>query len=251
MVFFAIGLTTAVCIIGVRSKKPDTKPDVRFVAQFMCECKAREVWDYSRANLAQFSKDGLVLDSLSVGSDVVARWVPPGYTALLEGGADLWSKTRKDDKLAFIGKLKSRPDGVLNSLHQTPFWKGRVHEEGNVWNIQNLGRFVSEYPMQLILHKNQMCCPSDNVLETFRLAQLLPNKACVISAAVHPLDADGWGGIVHFFGNMSEAEAVVSGLRKDVRACQRRSYALYKARFDSSKILAESGFLDMWNGGAH
>ena len=71
------------------------------------------------------------------------------------------------------------------------------------------------------------------------------------SAAVDPVDAQGWDGIVHFFRNMTEAESIYHELRKDVRACQRSSYALYKVRFNSSRILLESGFLDMWRSGAH
>merc|ERR1740121_3046131 len=147
--------------------------------------------------------------------------------------------------------MRTRNENVVKTITREPWWTQRLYLEKKIWNIQKLGGYISKYPIQLNLHVDQNCCPSDNVMESFRMALVLSTRACVLSAAVHPLDAEDWQGIVHFFQDLTEAETVYQKVRRDVPGCQAATYANYKSRFDSSRIMQQSRFIDMWREGGY
>ncbi|CAK0789974.1 unnamed protein product [Prorocentrum cordatum] len=85
------------------------------------------------------------------------------------------------------------------------------------------------------------CCPSHNAVESFRFAQLVANKACIISAECLPAEMEEWEGIVHFV-DVAGTRQMVQEVQKDVQKCQTNSYALFKERFAPARLLNRTGF---------
>ena len=104
-------------------------------------------------------------------------------------------------------------------------------------------------PVQINYHRVHDCCPSRVAAESFRFAQLLANKACVLSQRSHARDEAFLRGIVRFVDG-NEVDAALAALQDGdtLRRCREESYRGFKSRWSSSALLRASGFLqsDAW-----
>lgn len=198
--------------------------------------KAREVWDYSRRNLDWYPQS----------AKSMYRYMPPGYARDLDFGVQLASDSFNVTRVGFLGQWiwrSRRTQTVYNEV----FGESLV-TRGNVWTQNDTVEFLTQYPIQLNTHKGENCCPSHNPIEAFRMAQLIANRACVISAHSDPRDELEWEGIIHF-AEASEMAHMFQKVSEDVRGCQNSSFETFKTRFDPYAILNRSGFLKAWQPG--
>merc|ERR1719253_2506092 len=112
----------------------------------------------------------------------------------------------------------------------------------DVWTKEDTIKFLTEYPIQLNTHKEENCCPSTNLVEAFRMAQIVSNQGCIISAHSDPRDEAEWEGIVHF-AEASKMGELFEEISKDVRGCQTASFEKFKSKFEPAAILRRSKFL--------
>jgi len=192
---------------------------------------AKEIWEYSLASLEYYKNIGW--------NKLPIRYFPPGYVKELDLGIDLRSPKRNEDQIAFLGRFESREETMrkryleeVGDLLQTGAW---------VQTKSELEDYVTTYPLQLNNHHAQDCCPSHNAVESFRFAQLVANKACIISAECLPAEMEEWEGIVHFV-DVAGTRQMVQEVQKDVQKCQTNSYALFKERFAPARLLNRTGF---------
>jgi len=198
-----------------------------------------EVWDYSRSNLQRYPA--------SVKN--ISRYMPPGHVNGLDFGIPFASNGTSAFAMGFLGNVNCRPKETKTMYSK--FLSGRIEYRNDIWTKEAAIKFLSEYPIQLNTHKmGDYCCPSHEPVEAFRMAQILSNRACVISARSDPLDEAEWEGIVHF-AQPSEMPRLLEHLARDVRACQTASFNMYKRHFDPKAILLRSNFLDVWRPGVH
>lgn len=212
--------------------EPGPNPDR--LAKAIKEFKAEEVWDFSMANLEC---------CYPPNPEAKVRYMPPGYTTSYDLGVALDSPLRKEDKISFLGTWRLRLQDS-KSRYEHNLGNSFV-KTSDIWSADQLRKYVAEYPVQLNVHKGSNDYPSTARMESFRMASLLANKACLISAPVHPADQKRWEGIVHFVAPEETADALrkISG---DVRGCQLEAYTAYKERFAPLRLLKESGFLEVW-----
>lgn len=192
---------------------------------------AKEIWEYSLASLEYYKKTGW--DKLPI------RYMPPGYVKELDFDIDLRSPNRNENRIAFLGRFESREERTRKGYREQV---GDMLEDG-VWvqTKSELVDYVTTYPIQLNNHHAQDCCPSHNAVESFRFAQLIANKACVISAECLPAEMEEWKDIVHFV-DIAGTRQKIEEVQKDVRKCQTDSYALFKERFAPARLLNRTGF---------
>jgi len=201
--------------------------------------KVKEVWDYSRSNLDWYPE--------SIKN--ISRYVPPGYAKALDLGVPFASSDARVSEMGFMGFWQWRPRDVREMYDK--MLPGKIVRRGDIWTNGDTIKFLTEYPIQLNSHKHgDRCCPSQEPVEAFRMAQLLSNRACVISARSDPRDEAEWEGIVHFV-EPSEMPQLLVHLGRDVRGCQTASFEKYKRYFDPEAILQRSHFLDVWRPDKH
>lgn len=211
--------------LGARVVLYQTEPEwtvLRSVRRVVAEVGAQEVWDYSRSNLDALHK-----------IHVPKRFVPPGYVRALDFGIDPNSRTANFSAVGFMGQNR----GPRVEPYQRIFGKDLVARR--VFEASAYKDFLSEVPLQLNLHRGKALA-----MEATRMALLLSNKACVVSAPVEKADMETWQGLVHFATTDSVAE-VVGELRKDIAGCRMRSHQEYLARFTGKSILERAGIPDM------
>jgi len=197
---------------------------------------ASEVWDYSLANMN-------VCDG-SVAKTFLLRYMPPGYTRYLDYGVDVDSPLQNQSMIGFVGSLARRQSGVAQQ-YSAVLGKSMV-DRNDLWGEKSYKDFFTRYPVQLNIHGRRYGMDpkkpwrpdleTTSPMEAFRMALLLSNKACVLSAPVDPKDAGRWGDIVKF-RNLSNTQDVLN-----VRECRLTAYNTFKERFASGRILKESGF---------
>jgi len=77
------------------------------------------------------------------------------------------------------------------------------------------------------------------------MAQIISNRACVISAPSDPRDEEEWQGIVHF-ANPSQMSRLLDEISEDLGGCQTKSFNEFERRFNPTAILKRSGFFYAW-----
>jgi len=215
-------------------------PNFKETVEFMAMSGAKELWDFSRANLAYFEKH---MSEKKQKAKFKTRYMPPGYARGLDFGVDLESSDQSKSSIGFLGHWTYRPKSVKKKYHK--LLGASLHSETHALTFKAQKTYLSKYPMQLNTHKDQNCCPSNNVMESLRMAVLLSNKACVISAPADRLDEDYWKGVVHF-ASIEETPALQKRLQGDLKACRQKSYETFRACYSVGRILEQSGFLDVW-----
>eukprot|EP00930_Biecheleria_cincta_P090269 TRINITY_DN7961_c0_g1_i3.p1 TRINITY_DN7961_c0_g1~~TRINITY_DN7961_c0_g1_i3.p1 ORF type:complete len:129 (+),score=15.71 TRINITY_DN7961_c0_g1_i3:611-997(+) len=117
-----------------------------------------------------------------------------------------------------------------------------LHSENiGIWTPDEYRRLLTRYPIQLNVHHEQSCCPSANGMEAFRMAILLSNKACVISAPVDSSDEDIWRPFVRFSEPAATKASFLELIRQGTNKCRVESYNAYKQLFTMEMILNRSG----------
>lgn len=201
--------------------------------------KPKEIWDYSRRNLDWYPESAKSL----------YRYMPPGYAWGLDFGVEAVSPShaariaRTASKLGFLGGWHFRENATTDLYHKV--LEERIVSREDIWTKDDTIEFLTDYPLQLNTHKLENCCPSTNPVEALRMAQILSNRACVVSAHSDPRDEAEWEGIVHFEEG-SRMGQLVEDVGRDVRACQLASFEAFKSRFEPAAILRRSGFLSAW-----
>jgi len=248
----ASGRTPLIFEVALHWAKPEWREDLRrlsdlgaFIVHYQTEpvwqtaklesvvpdIKPTEIWDYSRKNLDWYPESARPL----------YRYVPPGYAKDLDFGINV-TKHRSERKIGFIGEMRHRPEERV--VYEQVFG-GDLVSSNRVWTKEQYIHFLEERPVQLNIHKNENCCPSTNPVEAFRMAQIISNRACVISAPSDPRDEEEWQGIVHF-ANVSQMGRLLDEISEDVGGCQTKSFKEFERRFKPARILKRSGFLDAW-----
>jgi len=203
------------------------------LAELVDLVKPNEVWDYSHRNLDWYPESARHLH----------RYVPPGYAKGLDFGINMTAPAEMRNTIGFLGGWQLRPKAMAD-LYRNVF-QGNLVSRDDIWTREETIRFLTEYPVQLNTHKEENCCPSTNPVEAFRMAQIISNRACVISARSDPRDEAEWQGIVHFAEPSQMADLLVE-VSRDVGGCQTRSFEKFKSRFEPVAILRRSGFLEVW-----
>jgi len=210
--------------------------DLFNLTEMVDQVKPTEVWDYSRANLDWYPESARSM----------YRYMPPGYAQGLDLGIDtdrVSSLAHKEGMVGFLGSWKYRPPAARELYHKV--LGDKLISRDSIWKKGDMIKFLSEYPVQLNTHKFENCCPSTNPVEAFRMAQILSNRACVVSARSDPRDEAEWAGIVHF-AEPSQMPGLIDEIGRDVRGCQTQSFEIFRKRFDPAAILRQSGFLETW-----
>jgi hypothetical protein len=205
------------------------------LAELVDLIKPNEVWDYSHRNL----------DWYPASARHLHRYVPPGYAKGLDFGINMTRSARMSMKntIGFLGGWQLRPQGMAD-LYRKVF-QGNLVSRDDIWTNEQTIEFLTTYPIQLNTHKDENCCPSTNPVEAVRMAQLISNRACVISARSDPRDEAEWQGIVRF-AEPSQMADLLAEVSRDVGGCQIQSFEKFKSRFDPAAILRRSGFLEIW-----
>lgn len=206
------------------------------VSTYASKWGVSEVWDYSRRNQHTYSS--------SLPTGVVTRFVPPGYASSLDFGVDIDSGEKNETSIFFLGIWAWRPSdvqrlyskelsGFLHDLEET--------EHKAVWIPDEYRRLLTRFPIQLNVHHEQSCCPSSNAMEAFRMALLLSNKVCVISAPVDPRDEEIWRDFVKFSEPSVTKASLNEVMRQGSIKCRMKSYEAFKREFSIEVILRRSG----------
>mmetsp|Transcript_37248 Transcript_37248/g.104590 ORF Transcript_37248/g.104590 Transcript_37248/m.104590 type:complete len:366 (+) Transcript_37248:91-1188(+) len=218
-----------------------TEPDYRKAFQKFkskCDGLCDEIWDYSHANLDNYPESW---------RRVKNRYVPPGYARALDFGVSVAKQGTHVKNIAFLGQWGVRRDyrgAPLEPLYREVFGTKLV-SKNDIHTAEDFTGFFTEYPVQLVTYRNENCCPSTNVLLAFRMAQLISNRACVISPPAYPRDEEEWHGIVHF-AERSHIANLFDEKSRDVSNCQKQSFDKFKNKFKPLSILKRSGFFDVW-----
>jgi len=207
-------------------------PGVAKVQERAVRTGAKEIWDYSLANIAKYNITELAANNIKV------RFVPPGYVEDLEGGVELNSPSRNENKIAFLGNWKGRSHELTSQYHNN-LGEKLVLKKG-VWTKEDFKEYLSTYPIQLDVHGQH----GGLAMETFRLAPLATNKACIIAAPV-PEDKEFWDDMVHH-AQPNQTLEMYNSLKNDIKGCQLRTYEKFKEKMASAQILKNSGFLEVW-----
>lgn len=191
-----------------------------------------EVWDYSRRNQHHYSS--------SLPTSVAMRLIPPGYASSLDFGVDVDSTEKNESSIAFLGNWAWRPPDVR--LHYRQNLSMFLHSEKKaIWTPDEYRRWLTRYPIQLNVHHEQSCCPSQNAMEAFRMALLLSNKACVISAPVDSSDEETWRPFVRFSEPIATKASFLELMQQGAKRCRVESYNAYKQFFTMEMVLNRSG----------
>jgi len=230
---------------GARLVLYATEPfDADRVQRLARDLGAHEVWEYALGNIDKYSPEFMKRTPVS--------YMPPGYSPQLDANVSLESAERREDLVGFMGGLNKRPQ-LVQQMYRDMFGHSMKHTYKVATKAQT-HKFLGQLPLQLNLHKHQTCCPHDpdewSAMESFRMAALLTNKACVVSTPISAKDQPLWEGIVHF-AEANDTLDEVNRLRKNVTACQLEAARLFKERFDPARLLRESGFLSRWRPSAH
>jgi len=218
-----------------------TEPDYRKAFQKFkskCDGLCDEIWDYSHANLDNYPESW---------RRVPNRYVPPGYARALDFGVSVAKQDTHVENIGFLGEWRRRRDdkgALLYPMYREVFGAKLVTGD-NVHTAEDFIRFFTDYPVQLNTYKGENCCPSTNALSAFRMAQLISNRACVISPPAYPRDEEEWHGIVHF-AERSHIANLFDEKSRDVSNCQKQSFDKFKNKFKPLSILKRSGFFDVW-----
>jgi len=204
----------------------------------MCDGLCDEIWDFSHANLDNYPESW---------RRVKNRYVPPGYARALDFGVSVAKQGTHVKNIAFLGQWGVRRDyrgAPLEPLYREVFGTKLV-SKNDIHTAEDFTGFFTEYPVQLVTYRNENCCPSTNALLAFRMAQLISNRACVISPPAYPRDEEEWHGIVHF-AERSHIANLFDEKSRDVSNCQKQSFDKFKNKFKPLSILKRSGFFDVW-----
>lgn len=284
MVEFGSNVSDTGATLIVYNSEPYYRRKIGFFAEVMeavNASKASEIWDYSKSNMALYTKRA---QSFST-RNITARYFPPGAAELLDVGADFDSPDREEYSIAFLGerqpgqgfgKKQSFWNRTFRGLSQKLAKDKAGGYEGGVKDWGNLKNYTSRYPMQINYHRaigpsemrahKQWCeavgccgaaqgpsgegCPSQDPAEAFRLSQVAANGGCIVSERSFSGDEEAWDGIVHFT-DKQRLDSTFAELGKDLRRCQTETKALFQRRFNVSRLLSETKFLQDWIAAGH
>ncbi|CAK0825027.1 unnamed protein product [Prorocentrum cordatum] len=211
--------------------------------RIMCDGLCDEIWDYSYTNLDNYPE---------YWRRVQNQYVPPGYARALDLGVSVVKKDAHVENVGFLGDWEHRHDergALLYPMYREVFGTKLVPSNG-IHTAEVFIRFFTDYPVQLNTYKVESCCPSTNALTALRIAQLISNRACVISVRTYPYDEEEWQGIVHF-AERSQIANLFDEKSRDVGNCQKQTFEKFKIKFKPLSILKRSGFFDVWYLFAH
>jgi len=232
----ALGRTPGCHVVLYQTEPPGAgeRLSPAVIAEDIKRYNAKEVWDYSRSNLAC---------CYPAGTGASFRFVPPGAAAALDLGVDLEAAGRVESRMAFVGQWRYR-SGPTKQLYGKALGDSfEAHD--NIWGPDALRQHLSQYPVQVNLHKSDDAVTATMPMESFRLSLLLMNKACVISSHVSPVDQEVWKDVVHI-APPGEMVRVFAEVQQDVRGCQMKGYKLFKQRFAPKRLFEDAGVYDVW-----
>lgn len=231
----AQGVLATAAGLGARVVLYQTEPSppvIRLAGRFSAAVGAVEVWDYSRWNLKLLS-----------ATHLVKRYMPPGYTRGFDFGVDVHSTVANVTAVGImmgLGERRLDPyrASLGGSLVARPVFTPKAYRD-----------FFTEVPIQLNVHRKV----GFKTMESTRMAVLLSNSACVISAPVAAAEEHTWKGLVRF-ASRDNITSILSDVRKDVVGCRVRSRKEYMKRFSGTLLLKKSGILQKMQemeGGLH
>lgn len=211
--------------MGVRVVLYQTEPSpyiINSVDGFLKDVQAAEVWDYSRANLQRLHT-----------SRAIKRFIPPGYARALDFRINTHSKLSNFSAVGWLGgndpRLIPYLPGLNGTLVTSVAWKPRQYRD-----------FLTRVPIQLNVHRGTYL----TTMEATRMAVLLSNHACVISAPVDSFDTQVWSRMVRF-ATPENISSVLQEVRRDVAGCRLGSHREYVHKFGAKVLLQRAGISDL------
>lgn len=192
------------------------------------EWQANEVWDYAYSNLEILHRHN---------STQKTRYMPPGCSRVMDVGVGWAENSRPKDRAGWLGE-RGPPAGL-----KLGHFAGQLQKVGGIGTWSSLQGYLSNHDVHVNFHRTNLCCPSKEPVESFRVATYASNHRCTMSQRSHPLDENAWRGAVHFATgpNMSQ---LYKELRKDARGCQAATAAACRERLTPLKLLLNSGLLE-------
>jgi hypothetical protein len=220
-------ISTKAHIILYQSEPMAIKPhEYSLVQDAVSLFKASEVWDYSMANMQLYKTNN---------ASFTSRFMPPGASTYLDANVSFAQAGRTVESLAFLGQRRPPPNMTM---------KTKVQMAPRIENNIELRNFLEQNPVQVVYHRVGVLAGGRLPVESFRIAQLLTNKACVISLRSHIDDERMFEGIVRFTNDIDQEFEKVS---RDIRGCQMNAYHEYMRRWAPSELLANAGFTKVWH----
>jgi len=193
-----------------------------------------EIWDYARTNIRAYPEK----------IQHKYRYVPPGYVKQLDYGVASVSKPRVADSIGFLGNWDTRSQQFADKFHDA--FHGKLVDNNRCFSVEESRQWMATQPIQVTVHKSETCCGGFNCcpVEAFRLAQLLANGVCVISAPAFREDEAEWEGIVTF-ADISGMNERFEHLAHNLDECAEKA-SKFRQRFEPYAILKRSGLFDTW-----
>ena len=160
--------------------------------------------------------------------------MPPGAATLLDANVSFVDADRQVKSIAFLGQ---------RALPRDLFMKTKLVLAPMIDTAFKLRRFLQQNPVQLMYHRTRVYDSTSAPVESFRVAQLLSNKACVISLRSHNEDEELFNGVINFTNNVDRA---FNEIKHDIRGCQMSSFHRYISRFAPVQLFSNSGFAAVW-----